>query len=89
MTIDTARVGQMEEPGAGWACEAIGFVYATQAENTVPIELDDGTAYVFKDRGAKTDPQCEKVALYRHWAGYDYWYATNQVDGGPVGYMRV
>jgi hypothetical protein len=66
----------------------VGYVYAYPAPHTKPIEVDAGAAYVFVNDDARTEPACEKQALYRHEAGYDYWYSTDQADQGLVGYMK-
>ena len=86
VTIDRARAGQMSSPGSGWRCSVLGQVYATAGEGRVPIELDDGTAYVLRRR-SPTEPASELFALYLHWAGSDFFYSSRVADGGLVGYI--
>lgn len=86
VTIDRARAGQMSSPGSGWKCSVLGQVYAAAGAGRVPIELDDGTAYVLRRR-SPTEPASELFALYRHWAGSDFFYSSRVADGGLVGYI--
>lgn len=86
VTVDRARAGQMSAPGSGWTCSVLGQVYATDGPGRAPIELDDGLAYAL-ERRARTEPRSELFALYRHWAGYDFFYSERVADGGLVGFV--
>jgi hypothetical protein len=88
MTIDEGRAEQLGSPESGWTCEVVGRVYRERQSNRAPVELDDGRAYIPKKR-IETEPQSEFVPLYRHWAGYDWWYSTRQADGGFTGFIAV
>lgn len=88
MTSDRASAGQAETSKGKYQCSVVGYVYAYSAPHTTPIEVDAGSAYVFTERDARTDPACDKVALYRHETGYDFWYSTDPSDTGFVGYMK-
>lgn len=88
MTIDEGRAEQLSSPRSGWTCEVVGRVYGETRGDRAPVELDDGRAYVLEKR-VDTEPDSELVPLYRHWAGYDWWYSTEQADGGFTGYIAV
>jgi hypothetical protein len=86
VTIDRARAGQMSAPRSEWRCSILGQVYASDGPGRVSIELDDGVAYAL-ERKVATEPEAEMFALYRHWAGYDYYYSEQTADGGLVGFI--
>lgn len=88
MTIDQGRAEQLSSPRSGWTCEVVGRVYREPRSDRNPVELDDGRAYVLKRR-VETEPPTNLVILYRHWAGYDWWYSTQQADNGFTGYIAV
>ncbi|HYI44032.1 MAG TPA: hypothetical protein VE174_01030 [Actinomycetota bacterium] len=88
ITTDRASAGQAETSRGKYQCAVVGYVYAYPAPNTQAIEVDAGAAYVFADDDARTEPACQKEALYRHETGYDFWYSTDQADQGFVGYMK-
>ncbi len=89
MTIDEARMAQMESSRANWECLVVGYVYATAVSGTQALELHDGTAFVFAEKGARTDPECTVDALFKHWGGYEWWYSLRPSDGGFSGYLRI
>ncbi|HWL65317.1 MAG TPA: hypothetical protein VNP73_05020 [Actinomycetota bacterium] len=87
-TNDRASAAQIETSKGGYTCTILGYVYSYAAPGTRAIVLDYGTAHIFATRSAKTEPSCDKVALYRHSTGHDEWYSRTIADPGPVGYIK-
>ena len=88
-TNDRASAAQTESSKGGFDCTIMGYVYSYAAPGTRSVELDHGIAYVFAEKDAKTEPSCEKVALYSHSTGHDDWYSRSPADPGPVGYIKA
>lgn len=88
MTSDRASAAEAESSTAEYQCDIVGYVYNYSAPNTRSIEIDSGIAFVFSKKGAPTEPDVRTVGLYRHEAGYDYWYETHPSDTGFVGYLK-
>lgn len=60
-----------------YARQAEGLVYDYQEKGTIPIQIAEGTVYVFRERFGDTEPDVNRTLLYKMTKGTEYFYTSS------------
>lgn len=85
VTTDPGTVSEQE--AKGYQGGPIGRVYTYREDNTKAIQTNRGTAYIFVEAAAKTEPASRTAALWYSTNGAgDFFFTTSQSQAGQDGW---
>ena len=61
----------------GWKSKAVGLVYNYEEEQTVEIQTEDGPVWIFVDGYGDTEPDVNRMTLWRMTKGTQYFYTSD------------